>query len=100
MPTILDLLGYEYSTEHAGSSIFNNNSHSPNLLYSQTRKANVPANLCAVIDDNKFMIDRVMGHYLKMSIDEKNVRSLSSSEQDYYQTLLFWMAEERGLLEK
>jgi len=46
------------------------------------------------------MIDRVMGHYLKMSIDEKNVRSLSGSEQDYYQSLLFWMAEERGLLEK
>jgi hypothetical protein len=98
MPTILDLLGLEYKSRHAGSSIFKANPKPPTLLYSQTIKSNAPANLCAIIDEEKFMIDRVMGHNLKMTTDEKQVTTLSNAELDYYQTLIFRMAKIRGLI--
>jgi glucan phosphoethanolaminetransferase (alkaline phosphatase superfamily) len=98
MPTVFDLLGIEYGTQHPGKSVFNGILKPPEILYSQTRKANAPANLCAIINEEKIMLDRVMGYYFKMSMDEKEINELHESEIDYFQSLIFNMAKKRGLI--
>jgi glucan phosphoethanolaminetransferase (alkaline phosphatase superfamily) len=98
LPSLLDLLGINYHSQHAAVSSFVNPKQRPELLYSETIAGNAPANIGIFIGDEKIMIDRTTQVHYLLDQNDNIVEILSGKKLQYYQTLIYQMAKERGLL--
>lgn len=98
MPTILDLLGIEYTSLHAGRSSLQDAKQTPEFLYSETIVGNAPANFSIIKGKEKIMLDRTTHVNYSFDLDDNISKCLQTNELKYYQTLGYLMAKERGLL--
>jgi phosphoglycerol transferase MdoB-like AlkP superfamily enzyme len=98
LPTLLDLLGIDYTTQHAAVSSLANSEQRPPLLYSETIAGNAPANISIFVDDKKIMIDRTTHVHYILDNEDNVLDTLTGKELLYYQDLIYHMAKERGLL--
>lgn len=98
MPTLMDLLGITLDTPLFGRSLMHGAYNRPLLLHSKTRKGNAPSNCSLLNGQEKIMIDLIYGYRYLLDDEDNVIRSLSTEETRYYETLLYEVLQTRHLI--
>jgi glucan phosphoethanolaminetransferase (alkaline phosphatase superfamily) len=99
LPTLLDLLGIDYFSKHAGVTSFMQDNQLPPMLYSGVVTGNAPTNLSMLLDNKKIMLDRSGKNNYRLSLNDEILKQLSPHEINYFKVLAYHMLQTRGLLD-
>jgi membrane-anchored protein YejM (alkaline phosphatase superfamily) len=97
MPSLLDLLGVDFSAfSMDGQSLFQLN-RDYLLCYSETKGANSPSNACVIVGDKKYYADTVQNRYLILD-KEDQILVDDPKEVARIQSIVYCALEKHGLI--
>ena len=100
LPSIFDLLGFQYDYPAMGASIFNEANRKGCIAYSETKMGNTPCSFAYVDENKKIYFDRQRDVYEIRDHHDNTIETLEGDQYHYYLKLLLFALYERGLIIK
>jgi glucan phosphoethanolaminetransferase (alkaline phosphatase superfamily) len=98
MPTLLNLLGLDYTYEVLGASWGSTKRAEHCVVYSESRMGNTPSSFGIITPEQKIYFDRMLAQYEIRDLQDQVLQTLTGENYNYYLKLLVEALNNRGLI--
>lgn len=98
MPTLLNLLGIDYTYQVLGASLDAKNRAEHCVIYSESRMGNTPSSFGIITPQQKIYFDRMLEQYELRNLHDQVLQTLTGENYNYYLKLLLMALNNRGLI--